>query len=242
MRSGLRSGTRVAMIMPISPTPARVANVTSFEVSWNSIAPAVTAIRLPSRWPELKNPISLPRIADVPTPNAVSCAASRMCEYATPHRARARSSNTRPLPRPYVSVVREPAAMEATNGQRTPNRWYTEAAKALLMRRMKRLTLSASPIQKDAAKPNWSPAPNSTAATGRTTYISESPMITAAVGATAYTIPAGMIGLMRMIGVCQSSRWPTPRNASGTNQPGTTCRLTLAEGHRWRSATSLEER
>ena len=93
--------------------------------------------------------------------------------------------------------------MEATKGQRIPNRWYTEAAKALLTNRMKRLMLSASPIQNDAARPKLSPAPNSTAATGSTTYISESPMITAAVGDTAYTIPAGMIGIMRILG-------PTP--------------------------------
>ena len=55
--------------------------------------------------------------------------------------------------------------------------------------------LSPSPVQNDAASPKCSPAPNSTAATGSTTYITESPIITAAVGDTAYTIPAGMIAL-----------------------------------------------
>ena len=80
MRSGLRSGTRVAITTPISPKPARTAKVTSLDVSWNSRAPHMTAIRLPRRWPELKNPTSLPRIEDVPTSNAVRSAASRMWE------------------------------------------------------------------------------------------------------------------------------------------------------------------
>ena len=117
-----------------------------------------------------------------------------------PQTARASSSTAIPLPRPYESVASVPAAMEATKGQRTPNRWYTEAAKALLPRRMKRLMLSARPIQNDAASPNCSWTPNSTAATGSTTYISESPMITVAVGETAYTISMGKIGFTRMVG------------------------------------------
>ena len=78
MRSGLRFGILVAMKTPNSPTPARTVNVTSLEVRWNSIAPAVTATKLPNRCPELNMPIILPRMADVPTRNAVSCAASRM--------------------------------------------------------------------------------------------------------------------------------------------------------------------
>ena len=77
----------------------------------------------------------------------------------------------------------------------------------MLASRTNRLMLSASPIQNDADSPYWLPAPNSTAATGSTTYISESPMITAAVGATAYTIPAGTIALMRIIGA-RISRLP----------------------------------
>ena len=123
MRSGRRSGTRVAMSTPSSPMAARIVKVTSLEVRWKTIAPAVTATKLPNRCPELNSPIILPRIADVPTANAVSCAASRMNEYATPQAARASSSTATPLPRPYASVDRTPTAMEATNGQRTPNRW-----------------------------------------------------------------------------------------------------------------------
>ena len=100
MRSGLKFGTRVAMSTPASPMPARSVNVTSLDVRWNNTAPAVTATKLPNRWPELNRPIILPRIADVPTANAVNCAASRMKEYATPQAARATSSTATPLPNP----------------------------------------------------------------------------------------------------------------------------------------------
>ena len=58
--------------------------------------------------------------------------------------------------------------------------------------------LRASPIQNEAARPSRSLTPRSSAATGSTTYINESPMMTAAIGATANTIPAGIIAFKRI--------------------------------------------
>ena len=65
------------MITPSMPTPANTEKVIPLEVCSNRAAPAVTAIRLPPLDPAVKKPMSLPRIADVPTLKAVKCAPRR---------------------------------------------------------------------------------------------------------------------------------------------------------------------
>ena len=77
--------------------------------------------------------------------------------------------------------------------------------------------LNARPIQNDVASPRVSPSPNSIAAVGKTTYISESPMIAAVVGETAHTIPAGMIDPIRPP---EKRLLRTPRSGRGTSPTG----------------------